>query len=68
MARARRCSIQTCSRRDAAAVSERLGQANIPFTLGRGRNRDLLLTVNKVDAARLRVAQGGALGFWLGRL
>lgn len=47
---------------DAAAVSERLGQANIPFTLREGGTA-IFVDRQRVDEARLRIAQGGALGF-----
>ena len=47
---------------DAAAVSERLGQANIPYTLREGGTA-VFVDRQRVDEARLRVAQGGALGF-----
>lgn len=47
---------------DAATVSERLGQANIPYTLSEGGTA-IYVDRQRVDEARLRVAQGGALGF-----
>lgn len=47
---------------DAASVSERLGQANIPYSLREGGTA-VYVDRRRVDEARLRVAQGGALGF-----
>jgi flagellar M-ring protein FliF len=47
---------------DAAAVSERLGQANIAYSLREGGTA-IFVDRQQVDEARLRVAQGGALGF-----
>lgn len=47
---------------DAAAVSERLGQANISYSLREGGTA-VYVDRRRVDEARLRVAQGGALGF-----
>ncbi len=47
---------------DAAAVSERLGQANISYSLREGGTA-VFVDRRRVDEARLRVAQGGALGF-----
>lgn len=47
---------------DAAAVSERLGQANISYSLREGGTA-VFVDRQRVDEARLRVAQGGALGF-----
>lgn len=47
---------------DAAAVTERLGQANIAYSLREGGTA-VFVDRQRVDEARLRVAQGGALGF-----
>ncbi|MFN3834492.1 MAG: flagellar basal-body MS-ring/collar protein FliF [Glycocaulis sp.] len=47
---------------DAAAVTERLGQSNIPYSLREGGTA-VFVDRRRVDEARLRVAQGGALGF-----
>lgn len=47
---------------DAASVSERLGQANIAYSLREGGTA-IFVDRRRVDEARLRVAQGGALGF-----
>lgn len=47
---------------DAAAVSERLGQANISYSLREGGTA-VYVDRRRVDEARLRIAQGGALGF-----
>ncbi|MGP1275705.1 MAG: flagellar basal-body MS-ring/collar protein FliF [Caulobacterales bacterium] len=47
---------------DAAAVTERLSQANITYSLREGGTA-VFVDRQQVDEARLRVAQGGALGF-----
>ena len=47
---------------DAAAVSQRLDQANIAYELREGGSA-VYVSTDQVDEARLRVASGGALGF-----
>lgn len=47
---------------DAASVTERLGQANIAYTLREGGTA-VYVDRRRVDEARMRVASGGALGF-----
>jgi flagellar M-ring protein FliF len=47
---------------DAASVTERLAQSNIPYTLREGGTA-VYVDRRRVDEARMRVASGGALGF-----
>lgn len=47
---------------DAAAVSERLDQSGIQYTLREGGTA-VYVPTNQIDEARMRVASGGALGF-----
>ena len=47
---------------DAAAVSERLDQAGISYSLREGGSA-VYVPSNQIDEARMRVASGGALGF-----
>jgi flagellar M-ring protein FliF len=47
---------------DAAAASERLGQANIPYEIREGGTA-IYVPRGQVDEARVRVASEGALGF-----